>query len=112
MHYNALSRNSGIDFAFAFVVVAQQSIDKAGGHIERRLRRVAMGRMARPRQDRHIDRAVTLLLRRLDLLDRAVLVVGTLDDEERHADITQRFRDVPIAKVRIEPRLAPGAEST
>ena len=65
MHYNASGRNPGIDLPFAFMMVAQEPVDEAGGHVEGRLRRVTMRGMARARQDRYIDRAIALLLRRL-----------------------------------------------
>src|SRR5580704_14991929 len=110
MHYNASSCNPGIGRPIAFVVVVQQPIDKARGRFERRLRRVAVWRMMGVRQHDRFHRAVALFPYCLDLPERAVLVVSALHDQDRNADVTERFGDVPLLKVRIEPRPNPGAE--
>src|SRR5215472_15686330 len=110
MHYNALGRNPGIDLRGAFAMVAQEAMNEGSDRIQGQGRGVSVGRMARAGQDRRLNRAVAFLLRGFDLLDRAVLVVGALHDENWDADIAERFRDVPGAKFRIEPRPAPGVE--
>ena len=110
MHYNALGRNPGIDAPFAFVMVAQEAVDEGRHRVERQSGGIAVGRMAHTRQNCRFHRAVAFVLRRFDLLDSAVLVVGALHDEDGHADITKRLGDIPGAKFRIEPRPVPGVE--
>src|SRR3984885_7692039 len=112
MHYNASDRNPGIDVPVAFVVVAQEPIDESRRRVAGRGRGVAVWRVADARQDRGFHRAVTFLLRLLDLLERAVLVVRTLDNEDGDADIAKRFGDVPGVEFRSEPRPAPRLIST
>src|SRR5579859_6195348 len=60
--------------------------------------------------DRHIDRTITLLLSNFDLANGPILVVGALYDRHRYADIGEVFRDVPLAKRRIEPSAIPTIE--
>ena len=64
----------------------------------------------RLRDHRHIDRAIALFLGDLDLPHCAVLVVRTLQDRNRHADIGEVFRDIPVAEFRIEPGAVPAVE--
>src|SRR5581483_4830269 len=92
------------------LVRPQRATDEIRDRPERRFRRLALRRMARAGQQHDLDRAVAFLLRDLDLLHRAVLVVLALHDEHRHADIGKELRDVPLAKPRIEPGVVPAAE--
>src|SRR5207247_11097241 len=59
--------------------------------------------MSRSRNDSHIDRAVALLLRDLDLAHCPILVVNTLQDRHRYADIGEVFGNIPVAEIWIEP---------
>src|SRR5580658_2370883 len=112
MHYIASSRNPRIRPFFALVMVAQQPVDEVAGGLERKLRRFAAWIMTDARQHRRLDRTEAFLLRGLDLLKRSVLVFFTLHDQHRHADVAERFGDIPLTELRIEPRLAPGAVGT
>src|SRR3954470_7222678 len=89
------------------VVDTQYRFRKIRDHIQRLLRRLAMWLGARARKDRGVDRAITLLLRDLDLPHGAVLIISTLEDRHRHADIGEVFGNIPVAKFRIEPRAVP-----
>src|SRR5207247_5350942 len=62
------------------------------------------------RNDSHIDRAVALLLRDLDLAHCPILVVNTLQDRYRYADIGEVFGNIPVAEIRIEPGAVPAIE--
>src|SRR5580700_8159939 len=110
MHYIALSRNPRIRALFALVVVAQQPLDEVDNGLERKLRRFAAGIVTDARQHRRLHRTEAFLLRRLDLLERSVLVFIALHDQHRHADVAERLGDIPLAELWIEPRLAPGTE--
>src|SRR5579862_9812396 len=110
MHYNSLHCNPGIHRPLAFVMVAQQPINEVSDDLERKLGRLALWHVANARQHCGLDRAVTGLLRGLELLERAVLILIALHDQDRNPDVAERFRDVPRAELRIEPGLAPGAE--
>ena len=68
------------------------------------------GEWPAPAMHRHIDRAIALLLRDLDLPHGAVLVVRALHDRDRHADIGEIFGDIPVAEFRIEPGAVPAIE--
>src|SRR5262249_39164186 len=75
-----------------------------------RFRRFALWRMARIWQQRDFDRAVAFFLCDLDLLHGAVLVVRALHDKYGYADIGEKFRDIPLAEVGIEPGALPSLE--
>src|SRR6202034_1590052 len=107
-----LDRKPCLGPAVAFVMIAQQSVEKARHRVEGRLGRLPMREMADAGQQGRFNRAEALPPRRLDLADRAVLIVETLDDQDRHADIAKRLGNVPLAKIRIEPRPDPGMERT
>src|ERR1700730_19293833 len=92
------------------LVRIQDASHEIRDRIERCLRRVTMRRMSGARHDRHLDRAVAFLLRDLDLADGPVLVVGALQDRNRHPDVGEIFRNIPLAKVWIEPGVAPAIE--
>ena len=62
------------------------------------LRRFTLRRVTRARQYGDFHRAIAFLLRHLDLLHRAVLIVLALHDEHRHADIGEEFGDIPFAE--------------
>ena len=66
--------------------------------------------MASAWTDRHFKRAGAFLARDLDLPQRAVLIVGTLQDQKRYPDMGQIFRDVPRPESGIEPRAIPPIE--
>src|SRR5579872_6173596 len=91
-------------------MVAEQAVDEAGSRRERLLGLVALRRVPRARQHDGLDRAETLVARDLELTQRAILIVLTLHNEDRHADITEHFGDIPMLKFRIEPGLGPRAE--
>src|SRR5579863_2405963 len=95
---------------FALVMVAEQPVDKLRTDTEGSLRRLAARIVASVWQDRSLNRRVAFLVGDLDLAQRAVLVVLALHDQHRHPDIAEGISDVPVAKFRIEPWLAPGAE--
>src|SRR5689334_24444521 len=66
--------------------------------------------MSRSRNHSHIDRTIALFLRDLDLPHRAVLVVHTLQDRHRYADIGEVFGNIPTTETRIEPGAVPAME--
>ena len=88
----------------------QNCVCKFRDRIERRLRRFAMRRMSGPRNNRHINRTIALFPRDLDLANSPILVVGALQDRDRHADVGEIFRNIPVAKFRIEPGAVPAVE--
>ena len=92
------------------MVVAKQPVGEVGDHLEREFGRFAERGVAHVRQHCGFNRTEAFPFRRLDLLERAVLIVGALHEEDRHADVTERFGDVPLAEIRMQPRIAPGAE--
>src|SRR5436305_12825313 len=77
---------------------------------ERYIGCLAMRRMSGALDDRYVDRAIAFLFGDLDLTQGAVLVVGALHDQERHADIGEIFRNIPVAKFRVEPGVVPSVE--
>src|SRR5215467_9439306 len=66
--------------------------------------------MARVWQQRDFDGAIAFFLCGFDLLHGAVLIVRTLHDQHRHADIGEKLRDIPLAEVGIEPGAVPSLE--
>src|SRR5579862_1087418 len=110
MHYIASSRNPRIRLFFTLTVVAQQAADEVGRGLERKLRRFPAWIVTDTRQHRRLDRTEAFLLGRLDLPEGSVLVFVALYDQHGHADVAQHLGDIPLAELRIEPRLAPGAE--
>src|ERR1700691_6787854 len=110
MHYSSYPGNPGIGRSFALVVVAQQAVDEVGGGVERQFRSLAMRGVLDAGKHRRLERTEAVLLGGLDLPERAVLIAVALDDQDRHADVAERFGDVPVAEFRIEPWLAPRAE--
>src|SRR5690349_14923534 len=72
-----------------FVGTAQGTHGEIDDGLQRRLRAFAERRVLHAGQQHHVDRAVALLLRDLDLLHRAVLVVFALNDQDRHTDISE-----------------------
>src|SRR5580692_8827593 len=66
--------------------------------------------MSRARYHRHIDGAITLLLRDLDLADRPILIVRTLQNCDRNTNVGKIFADVPSTKVGIKPGVIPAVE--
>src|ERR1700740_2955337 len=67
--------------------------------------------MSSPVEDSHVDGTVALFLRDLDLSNSSILVVLTLNDSTRHADIGEVFGDVPVAKLLVEPGAIPPVKS-
>jgi hypothetical protein len=92
------------------MMLAQQPIDELGGRTQSRLGRLAVGSMPRVRQQGDLDRAVALLLRHLDLPQRAILIVFTLHDQDRNPDVGEFIVKLPFAEFGIEPGPAPGVE--
>src|ERR1700691_590181 len=88
----------------------QNASNKFRNRTERRLRRFAMRRMSGPRNHRHINRTIALFLRNLDLANCPILVVGALHDGNRHADVGEILRNVPVAKPGVEPGVVPTIE--
>src|SRR5262245_7168261 len=66
--------------------------------------------MARVWQQRDFDGAIAFFLCGFDWLHVAELIVGTLHDQHRHADIGEKLRDIPLAEVGIEPGAVPSLE--
>src|SRR5439155_12506632 len=66
--------------------------------------------MSRARDGSHINRTIALFLRDLDLTHRPILVVHTLQDRHRHADIGEVFGNIPPAEFWIEPGAVPAVE--
>src|SRR5450631_3958120 len=88
----------------------QNAGDEFRNRSKRRAGRVALRRMLGAGQQRHFDRAIAFLAGDLDLLDRAVLIVLPLYDQDRHADIGEEFGDIPFAEFGIEPGAVPTLE--
>ena len=59
------------------------------------------------RPQRHLDGAITLLLCEFDLPDRAVLIVFTLHDQDRHANMSEGVTKIQSTELRVEPGIAP-----
>src|SRR5271154_5259899 len=66
--------------------------------------------MSRTRYHRHIDRAITLLLRNLDLTDCPILIVFAMQNCDGHANVGEIVADVPSTKVGIKPGVIPTIE--
>src|SRR5262249_13570815 len=66
--------------------------------------------MASVWQQRDFDGAIAFFLCGFDLLHGAVLIVRTLHDQHRHADVGKKLRDIPLAEVGIEPGVVPSLE--
>ena len=92
------------------MMLAQQPIDELRGRTQRRFGCLAVRGMPRFRQQGDLDRAVALLLRHLDLPQRAVLVVFPLHDQDRNANVSELVAQLPFAEFGIEPGPAPGVE--
>src|SRR3954469_23803463 len=57
-----------------------------------------------------LDRTAHAAFDRVDLGERAVLVVAALDEERRRVDPRQQRLEVPVAELRVEPDVAPAGE--
>src|ERR1700674_4507506 len=88
----------------------QNASCKFRNRIKRRLRRVTMRRMSGARDDRHIDRTIAFFSSDLDLADCPILVVGALQNCNRHAYVGEILRNIPVAKLWVEPRAVPPVE--
>src|ERR1700674_4697551 len=66
--------------------------------------------MSRTSYHRHIDRAITLLVRNLDLTDCPILIVRTLQNCDGNTNVGEIFADVPPTKVGIKPGVIPTIE--
>src|SRR3982074_2292787 len=88
----------------------QNASDKIRDRMERHLRRFAMRRMSGAGDDRHIDRAVAFVLSDFDPADGPVPIVGALQDRNRHPDVGEVFRNIPVAEFRVEPGVVPAIE--
>src|SRR3981081_86820 len=69
-----------------------------------------MRRMSATGNHRHFDRTIAFFLRDLDLTDGPVLIIGALQDHERYPDVGERLRNIPLAKLVVEPRVIPTVE--
>src|SRR6185369_7484144 len=92
------------------VIRARKPEHEFRNRLERRFGRFTLWRMARVRQQRDLDRAIAFFLRDLDLFHGTVLIIGTLHDQHRHADIGKELRDIPFTEVGIEPGAVPALE--
>src|SRR5665213_4582350 len=88
----------------------QNAFCKFRDRMERLLRRFAMRLMTSPWQHRHIDRTIALLAGDLDLANCPILVVGALNDGDRDPDISKIFRNIPCAKLGVEPGAVPAVK--
>src|SRR5262252_7739592 len=88
----------------------QDPVCETCDRLQRRFGPLALGCVAGARDHRDLDRAIAFVLRNLDLADRAVLIVLTLHDLDRHPEIGERVGDVPGAECRIEPGVVPSME--
>src|SRR5689334_19936237 len=73
--------------------------------------RFTMRRMPGCPEQGHVNGTIALLPCDLDLPERAVLIVSTLDDRDGDTDISEVFRNIPIAEGRIEPGAVPAVKS-
>src|SRR6266404_2941457 len=73
-------------------------------------RRFTMRRMSGTRDHRHIDRTIAFFLGNLDLADGPILVLGALQDCNRYPDVGEIFRNIPAAKLWVEPCRVPPVE--
>src|SRR5579884_4137791 len=110
MHYNSQAGNPPACHGVPFLVVPEQPIEKVADEHERLLGSFTVGHVANARQNGSLNRAKTFPPRHLELLERAVLILIALHDQDRHTDIGELFGDVPLAEFRIEPRFTPRAE--
>src|SRR5258705_9585119 len=92
------------------LVDVQNAAGKFRNRIQRRLRRFTMRRMSGTRDHRHIDRTIAFFLGNLDLADRPILVLGALQDCNRYPDVGEILRNIPVAKLWVEPRRVPPVE--
>src|SRR5580698_1995890 len=69
-----------------------------------------MWRMTSPWQHRHINWTIALLAGDLDLANCPILVAGALQNGDRDPDISEIFRNVPCAKLGVEPGAVPAAK--
>src|SRR6266436_7952234 len=91
-------------------VDTQNRVCEFRDRIQRRPRRLPMRLVSRPRDQGHIDRTIALFPRELDLARGPILVIHTLQDRDRHADIGEEFGNIPGAEFRIEPGAVPAIE--
>src|SRR4051812_46053740 len=73
------------------------------------MRRV-LARVEHESLDRRARARVYAALDRVELRERPVLVVLSLNEEHGYAHVRQIFFEVPLAKLRIEPRAVPSPE--
>src|SRR4030081_1234061 len=60
--------------------------------------------------DRDVDRTIAFFPGDFDLANSPIVVVGALHDRDRHADVSEIFGDIPVAKLWVEPRVVPSVE--
>src|SRR6266446_5957604 len=92
------------------LVDVQNASCKFRNRIERRLRRLTMRRMSGARDDRHVDRTIAFFSRDIDLADCPILVIGALQDCNGNAYVGEIFRNIPVAKLWVEPCRVPPVE--
>src|SRR5438105_2609943 len=116
MNYNAclgdgLAQNVGICILFhVWLIVAQNSVCEFRDGFKRRPRRFTMRLVSRPRDFGHIDGTIAFLPCNLDLADRSILVIRTLQDSDGDTDVGEVFRNIPAAEFRVEPGAIPAIE--
>src|SRR3972149_11386139 len=106
----APNRELGKPVESPLAVEPEQAVGEGGDRWALRIRRFPMRRMAHAGEHRHLDGAGALLLGDRDLARRPIGIAITLDDQYRHADIAEIFRDIPGAKSWMKPGIVPAAE--
>src|SRR5678815_3350031 len=84
-------------------VLGKEAPAEISNGVQRRLRRLAVGDVLDARDQQSVDRAIALLPRDLDLAFGAVVVVLTLNDQDRYADVGEPVADVPAFEVVLHP---------
>src|SRR5437667_904013 len=116
MNYNAyfwdsLAQNARTCILFhVWLIVAQNGVCEFRDRIKRRPRRFTMRLVSRPRDFSHIDGTVALLPSNLDLADRSILIIRTLQDGDGNADVVEVFGYLPAAEFLVEPSVIPAIE--
>src|ERR1700730_5723695 len=90
-----------------FVVIVEEAIVELPHCQQSSFRGFQVGRVPCRRPQRHLDGAIALLLCEFDLPDSAVLIVLTLHDQDRNANMSECVTKIQSTKLRVEPGIAP-----
>src|SRR5215472_8261368 len=91
-------------------VSSGNSVNKCRDRPERRLRLISLRRMSAILQRQHFHWSGSQALNRLHLPHRPILILETLDDQDRTGNPRQIVFDVPASKIRMQPDVVPSPE--